>query len=210
MSWNALFLLVHSERYVDERLVSEFMLKFVYFQILFQFRTYIFFGTNLCRINRDKYLTVRKISTRSTQKIQIRTDVTWCCSSPSHKLSLTSESTPPSISISSSDYFGGVGSGLPCTRSHSTCRSFFLSGVAPSALTFFQLTIFFRSATDHLSTSFDVREVSSSLICCFLSLYSCMFFFYVPFRLRTYPPLDFKKTPLVQSRVKCTAFSDQN
>ena len=89
---------------------------------------------------------VRKISTRSTQKIQIRTDVTWCCSSPSHKLSSTSESTPPSISISSSDYFGGVGSGLPCTRSHNKIRSFFLTGVAPLALKIFQLINFFRSA----------------------------------------------------------------
>ena len=55
---------MHSECYVKERLVSEFMLKFVYFQILLQFRTYIYYGTNLCRIYRDKYLTVRKISSR--------------------------------------------------------------------------------------------------------------------------------------------------
>ena len=32
----------------------------------------------------------------------------------------------------------------------------------------------------------------------------------LPFVLRAYPPLDFKKTPLVQSLVKRTAFSDQN
>ena len=48
------------------------MLKFVYFQILIQFRTYIYYSTNLFQIHRDKYLTVRKISTRPTQKIQIK------------------------------------------------------------------------------------------------------------------------------------------
>ena len=32
----------------------------------------------------------------------------------------------------------------------------------------------------------------------------------LPFVLRAYPPLDFKKTPLVQSLVERTAFSDQN
>ena len=117
------------------------MLKFVYFKILLQFCTYIYYDDNLCWIYRDKYLTVRKISKRSTQKNQIRTDVTWCCSSPSHKLSSTSESTLPSISISSLDRFGGVGLGLPHTRSHKTSISFSLAGVAPSALTFFQLII---------------------------------------------------------------------
>ena len=59
-----LLLLVHSERYVDERLISEFMLKFVYFQILLQFCMYIYNGTNLRIIYGDKYLTVHKISTR--------------------------------------------------------------------------------------------------------------------------------------------------
>ena len=39
--WNYLSLLVHSESYAERRLVSEFMLKFGYFQILFQFRTCI-------------------------------------------------------------------------------------------------------------------------------------------------------------------------
>ena len=151
MCWKALFILLHPERYADEPLVSEFTLKFVYFQILFQFRTYIYYATNLCRIYRDKYLTVRKISTRLTQKIQIRTDGTWCWSLLFYKSSLTSELTPPSISVSSSERFGGVGSGLPRTRSHNKSRSFFLAGVAPSASIFFQLIILFRSATDHLS-----------------------------------------------------------
>ena len=107
----------------------------------------------------------------------------WCWSSISHKLLSTSESTPPSISISSSDRFGRVGSGLPHTRSYNINRSFFLAGIAPSALTFFQLIIFFRSATDHLSTYFNDSEVSSLLICCFLSLYSRMLFLYAPSRL---------------------------
>ena len=69
MRWNALFILVQSERYVEKWLVSEFMLNFLYFQILIQFRTYINCETNVCRIYRDKYLRVRKISTRYTQKI---------------------------------------------------------------------------------------------------------------------------------------------
>ena len=134
---NSLFLLVHSKRYVDKWLVSEFMLKFVYFQILLHFCTYIYYGTNLCITYRDKYLSVCKISTRSTQKNQIRTDVTSCCPSPSHKLPSTSESTHLSISISSSDRFGGVGLGLPRTRSYNIIRYFFLTGVAPSALKIF-------------------------------------------------------------------------
>ena len=74
----------------------------------------------------------------------------------------------------------GMGSGLPCTRSYNTSRSFFLAGVTPSYLTFFQLIIFFRSETSHFSTSFDVNKVNSSLIYWLFSLYSCMFFFCVP------------------------------
>ena len=60
---------MHSERYVDERLVSKFMLKFVYFQILLQFLTYIYYGTNLCRIYREKYLMVRKISVETQSSV---------------------------------------------------------------------------------------------------------------------------------------------
>ena len=116
-------------------------------------------------------------------KNQRRTDMTWRCSSRSHKLSLTSESTPPSISISSSDLFEWVGLVFSRTRSHNTSRSFFLAGVAPSALNFFQLIVLFRSAIDHLSTSFDASKVISSLVCCLLSLWSCILFLYIPSRL---------------------------
>ena len=115
--------------------------------------------------------------------IQIRTEVTWCCSQHSHRSPSTWGLNPPSISIFSSDRFGRVGLGLPNTRSHNIRRSFFLAGVAPSALTFFQLIIFFKSSTDHLYTSFDASNFSSSLICCFLSLYSCMLFLYVLYHL---------------------------
>ena len=159
------------------------MLKFVYLQILLQFRTYSYYGTNLCRIYRDKYLTVCKIPTRLTQKIQIRIDDSWCWSSNLHKSSSVSESTAKYISVSSSDCFGRVGSGLPHTRSHDTSRYFFLAGVAPSSLTSFQLIIFFRSETDQFSTSFEASKVSSSLIYWFPSLYSCVFFLCVSSRI---------------------------
>ena len=83
------------------------------------------------------------------------------------------------MSIYYSDRFGGVGSGLPHTRSHNTSRSLFLTGVAPPDLTFFQLIILFTSEIDHLYTSFDASKVSRLLICCFLSLYYCMLFLYI-------------------------------
>ena len=54
------------------------------------------------------------------------------------------------------------------------------AGVAPSALTFSQLIIFFSSATYHLSTYFDARKLSRSLIWYFLFLYSCILFLYAP------------------------------
>ena len=56
----------------------------------------------------------------------------------------------------------------------------FLLPLRRPALNFFQFIIFFRSATDHFSTSFDASDVHSSLIWWLLPLYYCMFFLYVP------------------------------
>ena len=154
------------------------MLKFVYVEILLQLHTYIYYGINLCRIYKDKYLTVHKISTRARKKF--RQELTWLDSG----CHLCRNFRQPQIRLLHTYFYptwtalDGWVQSYP-TPGPTTSKYLFLAGPVPSALTFSQLIIFFRSETEHLSTYFNANDVSTLLICWFLSLYYCMFFFYV-------------------------------